>query len=129
MTLEQELYNRLKNFSGLTALVAHRIYPILLPQDSKWPALCYQRVSTTRESVMGADTGDARARIQISIYGKRYADDNTSAYAVRDQVRAALQRYNGGVIQDCMLEGENHEYMDDAKLHRVILDFLIWYKE
>ncbi len=126
MSLESEIYSRLSSTGALTAIVSNRIYPSVIPQNALYPAVAYQRISSQRESVMGTDTGDLMARVQFSLHGASFTGHIVPGVAA---LRAALQRYSGGSIQDCYIDGEIHDYDDELGLHRAVVDFLIWYKE
>ena len=128
MTIESEIYSRLSTFAGLTALVADQIYPLILPQAATLPAVVYHVISEPRISNFGRDTGDVHARIQVTCFGEKAAGQG-SVLAVKEQVRLALQRFAGGNIQDCMVEGGGSSYEPETKIFTVMLDFLIWFKE
>jgi hypothetical protein len=129
MSLESELYARLSGYGGLSALVGTRIYPVRLPQNVALPAVTFQKVTAIRPSNFGVDTGDVRYRIQIDCWASAMPGETAGANKVAAQVRAALKRYRGGNIQDCFLENEQDFYDDSAELYRVILDFVVWFKE
>ena len=128
MTLETEIYSRLSGFAGLTALVGQQIYPLILPQDGALPAVVFHVISEPRISNFGQDTGDVHARVQVTCFGEKAAGQG-SVLAVKQQVRLALQRYSGGNIQDCFVEGGGSAYESESKIFTVMLDFLIWFKE
>lgn len=128
MSVETVLFSRLSGFAGLSALVSTRVYPNLIPQNSTLPVVSYQRISTTRESAMGDDTGVARARFQLDAFAATYLN----VRAVAEQVRAALQRWtnsSGTVVQDSFILGEQEFYEDETKRYRVSQDFEIIYVE
>lgn len=129
MSLETELYARLAAHAGVSALVNTRIWPETMQQNTTLPALCYQRISSVRSSSFGIDTGDLRARVQIDCWSDQKPGESGSADAVAMQVRVALQRWSGGNIHAVFVDNEQHLYDDTAQLYRVILDFIIWFKE
>lgn len=128
--IEKAVASRLSAYSGLTALVpSARITPQPLPQASTVPAVTYARVSTTRQSAMGSDTGDATARVQIDCW----ADTLLSALNVSEQVRAALQRWNGSAggvtVTASFLANQITMYEDETLKHRVMQDYMMWFRE
>ncbi len=133
MTIEEALYSYLKGYAGLAALVSTRIYPLILPQDSTFPAVTYQRISGPRIHTMGNDPGLAYPRFQVSCWGKTYA----SAKAVAAQVIAALQNQRnttwggtGGVmVQASILESDRDLYEPDTQVYHVPVDVTIWFIE
>ena len=126
MTLETEIYTRLKDFSGMSSLVSTRIYPVVIPQNSSLPAVCFQRISSAPVSNFGSDPGAARTRVQVTIIAEKFAE-STGAVPVRDLVVAALKRYRGGTIQDCFLDNEQHDFESEPRFYRIILDFFFWH--
>lgn len=130
MSIYTEINGRLGGYTGLTALVSTRIYAVRLPQNVTLPAVSFQVISAPRFSNFGADTGDVRYRIQVDCWTSAPHGASGGPDAVAAQVRAALQRYNGGSIQDVFIEDERDGGFDDeADLFRSILEFTVWFKE
>lgn len=128
MAIEETLYSRLSGYAGLTALVSTRVYPNIKPQDAELPAVSYRRISSLRYSAMSIDTGVVKARFQIDAWAATY--DGVSA--LRDQVRAAMQRWRtetGTVVQDSFILNETDLYEDDTKQHHIAIDVEINYIE
>jgi len=124
--IESTLFTRLSTFSGLTALVSTRIYPLIAPQGVTYPAVTYQRISTMpREVAMGSDPGIAFTRIQVTAWGETY----TSAKAIGEQIRLALERYRTTGIFDTYIIGENDLYDEEALKYGVAIDAEIAYSE
>jgi hypothetical protein len=124
--LEATLYTKLSTTAGIAALVGTRIYPMIMPQGSTYPAVTFQRIATEpRESCMVADCGIVRARIQITAW----ADTFTAAKAVADQVRQALQRWTGTGIQGSFIIGEYDLYDEEALKYGAAIDAEVVYTE
>lgn len=127
--LEEVLASRLTTFAALTALVGPRIYPVVLPQTPTYPCVTYQRISTTRESAMGVEVGIAHARVQCSAWAQTY----TAAKGVKEQLRAALERWRGTVlgvvVQDSFFLNELDLYEADVRIWHLPVDFMIHYAE
>lgn len=98
--IEEAIKSRLDGFTALTDLVSTRIYFYEAPQSVAFPVVVFQRISTQRPSAMGADIGIARARFQVSVFGDVHIDVRNAA----QQVRAALQRWNGTEATVTILE-------------------------
>ena len=136
MTVEAEIFTRLKDFAGLSALVSDRIYPVTMPQEVEMPAVSYRRVSAERISAMGVDTGLVRARFQVDCWSGEHSDGTVGTFdeakAVAKQVRLALQRWrntSGTVVQDTFMKGEQDLHEHDTKTYHAALDFEIIYEE
>ena len=136
MTVEAEIYTRLKDFAGLSALVSDRIYPVTMPQNVEMPAVSYRRVSAERISAMGVDTGLVRARFQVDCWSGEHDDGTVGTFdearAVAKQVRLALQRWrntSGTVVQDTFMIGDQDLHEHDTETYHAALDFEIFYEE
>ena len=57
MAIEAGLYAHLVGSAGVTALVATRVYPLLVPQDATLPAIAYQRISGPRDHTHDGPSG------------------------------------------------------------------------
>ena len=127
--IEEALFTRLSGFAGLVALVAARIYPVVLPQDVTLPAVSYQRVSGPRTSAMGSDPGLSHPRFEVSAW----SEDYLTAKTVKEQIRAALQRWRGTVsgvvVIDTFLLGERDLYDPATLLYHVPVDVVIHHRE
>jgi len=136
MVIEEALKTFLLAQSGLTDLIGQRYYPLILPQECQLPAVTYEKMSGDRIHAFSADIG-ASPTIQLSAYGATY----TSASAVFEQLRSALQNYlnttmggAGGLsVKAVILEDEDDDYETDSKgtIEKYIKygDFTIWYEE
>jgi hypothetical protein len=123
--IETLLYTRLSGYAGLSALADARIYPMLLPQGATLPALTYQRVSGVQSYSHQGDSGLATVRMQVDCWGATYA----SAKAVAAQVKAALSGYTSSAIGRCHLGAERDLYDPETGRYRVIIDFMVGYRE
>ena len=131
MTLEEALFSYLKSFSGLAALVGTRLYPSLMPQNVKLPAVSFQRISTIEEYHLGGSANLVHPLFQFSCWAQKYSE----AKAVAAQIRQALNVYTGtmggvdGVeIYGSFRENELDFYDAAAGLYHVPVDFRIWHK-
>lgn len=129
MSLPDAIYSRLTGVAGVAALIDTRAYPGVAPPAAALPFITFTRVSVERSSAMGSDTGLAHARYQLS----SWADTFTGAEALKEAVRAALQRWRGTVagveVLDSFLESEIELYEEETKLWQIVLDVMIHYRE
>lgn len=125
MTVGGFLYSRLKD----QTTAGSRIYPLHLPQDSTYPAISYQQISTIRTHRFGQDGSVIRVRVQLNCWGKTYADVQTLA----GEVESRLSRFRGteagvevlDVLQDSVTEG----YESATQTRRVIQEYTIFVRE
>ncbi len=127
--IQQAIFSQLTNFAGLSALIAARAYPLMLPQNPTLPAVVYQIISNEREELHGGQTGDARPRFQITCWAATQA----AVAAVATQVRLAVMSMAASVasvtIKGTYNAGETHIYEPDTKRYGVALDFFVAHEE
>lgn len=128
--IEDALFTRMSGFAGLSALIATRVYPVLLPQNPTYPAATYAFISGVPASAMGADVGFTRKRARVTVWSKTYLEMT----GVADQVRLCLERWrgtvNGVVIQDTYVENASLDLYDDvSRVYYRPLDFMIVHQE
>ena len=127
MAFGESLYTYLKTQSALTALVNYRIYPVILPQKCKLPALTYEMINRFPVHVMGSDSGPEHVIYRIHCFDETYDNVND----VADQVIAALEDYTGAMgsntVQRCFYEDRTDQYESQVLTPHIILEFEIWY--
>ena len=129
--LDEGLIDYLKTYTA--ALVAGRVYGMMIPQSATLPCITTQRVSTSRISTMDSSgaTGDLTSpRFQIDVW----ATTQKSAKEIADLVRAGLNGHTGttgtGVtIRAALANEESPSYDPEIKLYRVRSEYLIWIEE
>ena len=127
MTVEADLYTRLTTHAGLSALLGTRVYPVHVDQAAARPFMRYQRISRVGVRSINGPSGLVDARFQFDVW----ADDFDGARAVAVQLRAALDGYTGGGIDDAICETELDLYDADTdpQLYRVTTDYIITHQE
>jgi len=105
---------RLVAYTGLTALIATRVFPQALPQGTLKPCLYYEQADTETLPAMGTDDGLESSYFEITVVADSYA----SMVATRRQVRKAVQRWRGTndgfTIHDCFVDGTDEAYSDQS---------------
>lgn len=124
MTIEAAIRQYLLANPNIMALIAGRLYPMVLPQPPTLPAVTYSRVS---RSAVRDLTGVAYwiSRFQFSCWAKKYGD----AKAVAQAVRQALEDYVGTMGQFRIIGSASVNEIDlsqpDTGLYHVPVDVLI----
>lgn len=134
MSLESVIFTRLTTHAGTTALIGLRCRPLRLQQKETYPAISFARISTIRQSAMGADPGLVRARVQIDCWDQ---DDSSGAgidgaNALAEQVRAALQRWtnaSGPKVESTFLISDGEIDEPELDISRVSIDYEFNYQE
>jgi len=86
MSAETQLYAALSGWTGLTDLVANRIYPDAIPENVDLPAVVYVRAGTNPTYTIGGALVCEDVRMAVTVW----APTRTEAEAVADQVRLAI---------------------------------------
>lgn len=131
--VELAVYAILKAASGVTALVggssSPRIYPNVVPQDAGLPAIAYQRISSRRRAVHGAQASVARPRVQLTLVAASYSEVKGLAGAVRAALGGYVGTAGGVGVQAVLPDDETDEFGSSNGLHVVRQDWMIWHKE
>ena len=125
------VYNILSNNAALTAVVSTRINPLVLPQESAFPAISYQLISVVPHPSKSGSSKSDFARVQINSFGTSYQ----SAVQIADLVRTAMQislpaTFNSVLVQSCEYDGEVHMTDDVAAfagVYHIAQDFIVNY--
>ncbi len=81
----QLLFSLLSQAAPVTALVGTRIYPVVAPQGSPRPYVCYQLISRVPDGSALCQLSDV-ARVQLSLFADTYAQVCQLAQACRGQL-------------------------------------------
>lgn len=122
MNVSGQIYSRLTGYSGVSALVSGRVYPLILPQRPTLPAIAYQQVSD------GMDVGTTDLHGQWYQFGC-FASTYAGASALADQVEAAFDGWvgvSGGVgVKAANRISRNDDYDVETDSYRVTVDFRV----
>ena len=128
MTIEEALQAYLSSKTEITNIVSDRIYPILLPQDSTYPALTYFKISGSVQH----DVDIAYPWFQISSWAETYAEVKALAVVVKE----VMQRYKGvmgggsGIkVPQIVFENELDLYDSETGIYHIPADYKIIYRE
>ncbi len=120
MNVSGQIFSRLTGYSGVSALVSSRVYPLVIPQKPTLPAIAYQQVSD------GVDVGTTDIHPQWYQFGC-FASTYAGASALADQVEAAFDEWveaSGGVtVKTAYRISRNDDYDVATDSIRVIVDF------
>ncbi len=122
---------------AVVALLGDRLYPVQLPEASTFPAGVITKASGVGEYTLDGDSGIARSRIQIDLYGEGYAAVVTIKRAVRHALsafRGSPPSMSGCVIQSATCINDMDFGVPETEraapiLRRRMLEFNIFHKE
>jgi hypothetical protein len=105
MTIASLLQSRLANDEDVEALVSTRVYPLILPQKPVYPAISYQRISST---------------------GTQHAG---TSYALAAAVKVCLEEWHEvdetPGVSWARVVNELDDYDDESKTYRIIVDVIL----
>jgi hypothetical protein len=134
MSIETAIRSALINDTDVSALIGTRVFPMLLAQGYALPAISYQRISGPRPRHTTDATGRVNAIFQIDCWAETYSqarDLSAKVITCLDNHRGTLGTGTAamddvGTIENTM---ERDDYNTTVEIYRVILEFLIPYKE
>lgn len=122
MSLDVKVYHALSGASGIAALVSTRIYPLVLPQSSSYPAISYQRISNSPQQ---GSTDLRSTRWQINCWASTYTGAQTLATAVKTALEEYTATATAPRIKMALVVNELDDYDSEANVYRVIVDVIL----
>ena len=133
MLIETAVLNQVAATSGVTDLVASRIYYVRAPQSVAAPYVILSMVSSVPWYVHGSKAGLIESRLQVSIFAATYASVKAISVAIRTSLECFVGTMGGaggiyvGVI---FFDGEvDLPFDDELKFYGVADDYKLIYNE
>lgn len=115
MSFEADLKAHLQGASAVSALVADRIYPVVVKEGAAMPAISYLLPFGAPENCLdGFTSGLASYSVQIDCWANTHDEATRLAAAVRDRMSTAASTFAGVVNQFPLLD----DYESDTKRYR-----------
>ena len=130
MSLETGIVTKTLADNTVKGLVVDRMFPVVLDQQTAFPALVYQIVDTSRDVTMDGPSNLTRQRVQFSVYATRYS----VAKQIVDAIRKMYEGYKGILpdgtsVQRAVLVDMRPTFEAEPNLHRRDVDIEFWYEE
>ena len=120
---EADLFTHLSADATIVALAASRIYPVLLPQGARLPAVVYSVPVLEEQGNLPGHSGDVEHyRLQVDCWALTDAASDALAAAVRARMRTAADTFRA-----VMLESAFEDFEPETRRHRRLLEFSVWY--
>lgn len=119
---ESVLYEHLKNDDTIISLVADRIFPIVIPQNTKLPCITFQRTSGVPANTLSGHSGLERIDMEIDTWARNYAEAKDIAKAIR-----AAMPTNGPWAAH--LSQDMDLYDSDTSYYRILSRYTVWFLE
>ena len=83
-----ELVAKLKSLTAVQAIVGTKVFPIIVPQIDKYPAIVYQVIGNTPENFADGTTGTFTMRVRVTCLSLTTAGQQgyTNAWALAEAV-------------------------------------------
>ena len=115
MSIEQTLYDTLRNDGTVAGLVSTKIYPNVAPDNAAAPYIVYQLIVGTAHNQLVGAPGSERKVLQLSCISSSYSNAKAIAVACKSAI-------NGTVGY---MTSEGDDYFAQTEEHRVRLDFAL----
>lgn len=129
MDICEAVYGYLIEEPSVINLISDRIYPLILPQKCKLPAVVYNKVSVKRTHALQVDSTLCIQNIQFSCHAKSYAQ----ALNVVNVIRNLLKNYIGQMldifIQAVLTQFETENYNSETDTYTYILELQFYFNE
>lgn len=123
--LEAKIFTALTSAAPVAALVAKRVFPDMLPQETQLPALVVTVISDVSESTLDGAQADALASARVQV--DAYALTRAQARAVGEAVKNAMDLRTAGVGGfDCWFASSGNLFDDATQHYRIRMDFNVW---
>jgi len=114
--IEIDLFFHLSNDTELNTLVDGRIYPLLIPQGGKFPAVVYTIVNNRElQSLNYREPYGFDVRVQIDCYSPSFSETLTVKEAVQNAMHEFKHKAHGF--------NSHSNYEPEVKLHRQLIEF------
>lgn len=125
---QTDLYSHLAGDEGIAALAGIRVFPLIMEQPAKVPAVVYTQTGRNGDQTMCGPGGLVNVLFMIDSYAKSYE----AAHALADAVQTSLDNFRGMMgdtpIASIALESETDLTDPDPGLFRVSQTFNIWHR-
>ncbi|MES2126652.1 MAG: DUF3168 domain-containing protein [Pseudomonadota bacterium] len=116
--------------SGLTDLVADRIYPDVMPDSPTYPAVTYQKIGGSSDRGAVSNPGLVMATFQVSSWAK----SRPAAAKIARKIRSAIDRkrkitVSEVAVDDCFYESDVDHYDPATKIFFNHSTFRIHYRD
>lgn len=121
INISKAIYYLLAN-SSVTGYTGTRIYPIVMPENTPFPMVVYERRTNPEYS-----KDDAVLKLTTGIITV-ISDDYTESINLANAVNTALENYNGVVsgidVKDIMLDSVDEIFANGAYMQKLVYNIL-----
>lgn len=125
MALETKIYSILTGTSAVATSVKARVYPVVAPQNPKYPFIVYMRISGGQQNDLNGYATLENPRIQIDTYSTSYSQAKSISSAVHTVMNSATA-FRCTLISDLDLFEDE---LQETGVFRMTQDYSCWNRE
>ena len=129
LSFEEELTDFLLDDSRIQSAIRSRISPLPFPQGSKVPRITYTEVSREDGQTQTGPDCLAAHHWELDCWAKTYGDMRELGELVRKRLNGYDGPMGGYTRVSFFMVNRQDTFEDESKLHRGILEFIVWYRE
>lgn len=119
------IYKLLSEESAITAIVGDRISPILLDEDSNFPAILYTCISHVNFKTINGNTNLMRGKYQIDCFAESDSQAMQLAELVQEALDSQKMVFEDTDVQFMTVDSVINFYDAETQIHRYILDLTV----
>lgn len=124
----------LLNDATIASTVSNRVYPLVMPMNTAFPAIMYTVLNTNSDSHLKGTTGIAESMLQLDGYGQNYSSLLSLMELVRLEIQSIRGTYDSVFINSIDLDSsydmfDRPEDGSDLGLYRVVQTYNCFYQE
>jgi hypothetical protein len=131
VTVEAAIADHLAADAGVTALVAQRVYQLILPQKPTLPAVRVQLVDDVEGYHLRGGSELKRARVQTDAYAVSYTVATQVAAAIHTALSGRIFSVGSPAFEVTATFRADRRVLYEAgelRLQRVLQDYIVWYR-
>jgi len=131
--IEQAIYARLVADVPVNTIVEGRVFPVIMPDNSRFPCITFQRIAVQREHLLEGRGNFASGEFVIECWVKRDPQGIATMADLAKKVRDCVDGVRGTLssvdVQGILSINEFDIYEPDVEVFRRTLRFRILYRE
>lgn len=133
MAFEKGMRARLLADPAISAIVGVAgVYAVVAPQGATFPHIVYQGISKQRGKTFDGPDGTNKPLMQFTCWATLYGNVRDLANKLildLDGFQGVLPAPNATKVLSCFFNDEREDYDPDQNLHRIDVDFEVWFAE
>lgn len=129
MALERGIFELVTSVPGVGALIGRRLYPNTVPDDVAHPAGSYQIISRAPYKAHDGRVQLSRVLVQVNLFGKKYVELNSAIEEMEQSLQGFRGEAGGERFDEVQFSEGPGDYDEETKLHQVIGEMLIVWRQ